>query len=319
MVNETDSVKHIFPYDRIDKGSTVVLYCAGKVGQDYLLQIQYDDYCNVMCIVDQRYESIQSFCGVEVVSPDWLMQTDGGGYDYVVIATSYHTDAVLRSLLSMLIPEKKIISSFQYGRQQGLSALGEDVAVRLIFHVLGKRRFSYIDVGANDPYMYSNTGLFYLEGCRGINVEPNPDMYKVLLRGRPEDINLNFGVGVKRDVLPYYMFKSHGANTFSETNAQKWESKHNERPEILRIPVVPLNEIIEAHANSVWPDFLQIDVEGWDYDILESCDFSRNTPIVICCECEEDGVMKMDSLLDQKGFRPVHRTTNNSVYLRKDT
>ena len=53
----------------------------------------------------------------------------------------------------------------------------------------------YIDVGANDPIKGSVTNALYLKGWSGINIEPLPKKYDLLVKKRPRDINLNIGVG----------------------------------------------------------------------------------------------------------------------------
>ena len=55
----------------------------------------------------------------------------------------------------------------------------------------------YIDVGANDPIIYSTTKSFYDKGWNGINIEPLPDKYKLLTIFRKRDINLQIGIGNK--------------------------------------------------------------------------------------------------------------------------
>jgi len=52
----------------------------------------------------------------------------------------------------------------------------------------------YVDIGANDPWTYSVTKLFYELGWNGINIEPLPDMYDKLCEDRPFDTNLNIGI-----------------------------------------------------------------------------------------------------------------------------
>ena len=59
----------------------------------------------------------------------------------------------------------------------------------------------YIDVGANDPELFSVTKLFYDMGWKGINIEPLPDMYYKLCCARSRDITLNMAAGDKLDVL----------------------------------------------------------------------------------------------------------------------
>ena len=69
----------------------------------------------------------------------------------------------------------------------------EDLILFCIFYDV-KNGF-YIDVGANDPNHISVTKAFYLRGWNGINLEPLPDKYELLLKERKRDLNLQIGVG----------------------------------------------------------------------------------------------------------------------------
>lgn len=73
---------------------------------------------------------------------------------------------------------------------------GEDT---LIFNMLTKvlkiSKPSYIDIGAHHPYEISNTAIFYEHGCRGVNIEANPVLFKRFPVERPEDINICCGLG----------------------------------------------------------------------------------------------------------------------------
>ena len=70
----------IFPYEKIQKDSRVVLYGAGKVGQSFVLQLQNSKYCTLSGVVDKRYAELHN-----VLPPDALKVLD---YDYIVIALS---------------------------------------------------------------------------------------------------------------------------------------------------------------------------------------------------------------------------------------
>lgn len=53
---------------------------------------------------------------------------------------------------------------------------------------MGIKKPSYIDIGAHHPYEISNTAIFYMNGCRGVNVEANPNLIDEFYKERPDDI-----------------------------------------------------------------------------------------------------------------------------------
>jgi FkbM family methyltransferase len=100
---------------------------------------------------------------------------------------------------------------------------GEDQIVLGIFNLLGIDRPSYIDIGAHHPWVISNTALLYELGCRGVNIEPNPDLIPAFRKHRPADTNLNIGVADKEGQLRFYRFgKTSGRNTFSAAAAAEF-------------------------------------------------------------------------------------------------
>lgn len=70
---------------------------------------------------------------------------------------------------------------------------------------MGIKKPSYIDIGAHHPYEISNTAIFYMNGCRGVNVEANPNLIDEFYKERPDDINICCGVGNHPGKMPFYM------------------------------------------------------------------------------------------------------------------
>lgn len=151
------------------------------------------------------------------------------------------------------------------------SQSGEDLIIDFFFTARQIDKPSYIDIGAYHPYKISNTALFYEKGARGISIEPNPDGFEKFTKYRSEDTNLNIGIGNEESVLSYYSMNSPTLNTFSEEEAKRYEEQNSARIEkIIEVEVKTLTSILEKYNKGIFPDFLSLDVEGWDYQILES-------------------------------------------------
>lgn len=164
---------------------------------------------------------------------------------------------------------------------------GDDLVIINIFHNIGVKRPSYIDIGAHHPLNISNTPLLYNLGCRGINVEPNPNLIEKFFELRPEDCNLNVGVAGSPGELTFYMIDDFsGRNTFDKATAENFVSSHPEFSILSEIPiqVMTVNQIVETHAGGVFPDFMSIDVEGLDISVVQSMDCSKSKPKLICIE-----------------------------------
>ncbi len=155
----------------------------------------------------------------------------------------------------------------------------------------------YVDVGAHHPKRFSNTFLFYRRGWSGINIDAMPGSMRLFTRWRPRDINLEIGVAQTSGNLDYYVFNEPALNGFSANLAKKRDADNSpysiER--IIKINVLPLKVILERHLPDCKIDFLSIDVEGFDLDVLKSNDWSRFRPTFVLVEMLESSLHEIDS------------------------
>lgn len=198
---------------------------------------------------------------------------------------------------------------------------GDDIVIRCIFDSLGIDNPSYLDIGAHHPTNISNTKLFYDTGSRGINVEANPYLFQQFMIERPEDINLNFGVGKESGFLDFYMVDEYsGRNSFDHATVEAFIAEHPEF-KIHEIRTLPVMTVAQVLSNRTIPDFLTIDVEGLDYEILKSIDFKRYPFKVICVEVGgSDKINYADAvslLLENNGYFSLIRCGANLIFVAK--
>lgn len=207
------------------------------------------------------------------------------------------------------------------------SQCGEDLILRYLFDLLGIARPSYIDIGAHHPWHYNNTYLFYRQGARGVNVEPDPSLHAALLRERPHDINLNIGIGPHEAELDFFVMSERALNTFSADEARKYVEENDQSiVQTRRVKVQTFAQTVDTHMAHA-PDLVSLDVEGLDLDILRSIDFSRYRPQVVCVEtlgyAEGDGSglksTDIPALMLQNEYRPYADTYINSIYVAADS
>jgi FkbM family methyltransferase len=143
----------------------------------------------------------------------------------------------------------------------------------------------YVDVGANDPDKSTVTKYFYLAGWRGINIEPIPELVEKLNKSRPEDTNKGVAISDRPGTLTFYKgVKASGLSTLSPKIAASHRAKGFEFTKI-KIPVTTLNAVLDEHAKDK-PEitFLNVDVEGFEKQVLSGIDFKRYQPRVIMAE-----------------------------------
>src|SRR5574341_650341 len=163
---------------------------------------------------------------------------------------------------------------------------GEDRILYSFFDILNKKNGFYVDVGAHHPKKFSNTYLFYLQGWRGINVDANADVLPLFREIRPNDINISIGVGEKAEKLTFYVFNEPALNTFDAIVALSAANTSSHKIIDERVvEVIPLSQILDIYLPKGQEiDFLSIDVEGRDLDVLKSNDWSRYSPLCILAE-----------------------------------
>jgi FkbM family methyltransferase len=162
---------------------------------------------------------------------------------------------------------------------------GEDMIARFVFDALKVARPSYLDIGAHHPTYLNNTCAFYEAGSQGVNIEPDPDLFARFARERPRDVNLNIGVGPERGELEFFVMSARTLNTFSAEEAHAATTRGRARIERrLKLPVRPVGDVLVEQFAQAAPDFLSLDVEGLDLQILQAWDFRRWRPKLVCVE-----------------------------------
>ncbi len=194
---------------------------------------------------------------------------------------------------------------------------GDDIVIRAIFHNLGIGTPSYLDLGAHHPERISNTKLFYDTGSRGINVEANPVLYKLFLKHRPQDINLNVGVGIKSGFQDFYMIdEESGRNSFVKEVAEGFVMDYPQFSitEVKELPIFTIDQILKHRLT---PDFLTIDIEGMDYEVLQSINYCLHPFKVICVELQPYSEKDIRSLMTGVGYDPIIRCGSNLIFVDK--
>jgi FkbM family methyltransferase len=156
----------------------------------------------------------------------------------------------------------------------------EDVMLERVFK--GRTNGFYIDVGAADPVVDSVTKWFYENGWSGVNIEPNPHFYERLLADRPRDINLDLALDEREDEKLFHVFEKIGNSTFDESVRNEITTKGFEsRPKMVQVTTLSLVCRNYAHRQI---DFLKVDCEGWERQVLQGGDWMQYRPTVVLVE-----------------------------------
>jgi FkbM family methyltransferase len=187
------------------------------------------------------------------------------------------------------------------------SQLGEDC---LLWHHFCQRLHGfYVDVGCHDPYRYSNTYLLHRAlGWRGINIDADPRAIEKFRRARPQDVSIHVGGGTKRGTSEFHLFEDGAVSTFDAAVASQ-NTVGFRLKESVMVPTCPLSEILDqALPAGTGIDYLNVDCEGLDLDVLASNDWQKYRPEMVSVEIhgldlEEPLANPTVRLLKDKGYR----------------
>ena len=196
----------------------------------------------------------------------------------------------------------RIALKFDRHAELSWSQEGEDGILSRFFEGKKSRGF-YIDVGAHSPSRFSNTKRFYDAGWHGINIDAMPGSMKPFRKARRRDINLEVGIGASRCTKEIFVFNEPAINSFSKDLSLLRDQNYDDFSLIGAEPVdvYPLSEILTKHLVGGAPiDFMSIDVEGYDFEVLKSNDWKLFRPHLVLVEME--GVLFEDVPISDVGM-----------------
>jgi FkbM family methyltransferase len=196
----------------------------------------------------------------------------------------------------------------------------EDVVLHRTF--AGQPTGFYVDIGANDPYHCSITRHFSGLGWRGINVEPGLSAFGRLMAARPRDINLNIGISNQEGTLCFY--EAPATTTFS-TFSSDFVGRLRQIGIVFeerRVPVLTLAQLCAKYVDNTI-DFMSIDVEAHEYEVIQGGDWRRWRPRVVVVEdgfCAEGcrSHLKWETLLTDADYHFALFDGINRFYVREE-
>jgi len=148
------------------------------------------------------------------------------------------------------------------------SQFNEDLIIDLLFELKRKR--------------------FYDKGWSGINIEPGKESFEKLCLSRPRDVNLNIGVGVARGTSTFYhIVENSQLSSFDKKLATVTAEKLDMTMEETQIEVWRLVDIFEQYIEDKYVDFMSVDAEGLDLEVLQSNDWGRFRPAIVMVEIDK--------------------------------
>ena len=170
------------------------------------------------------------------------------------------------------------------------SLTGIDLIVDYMFK--NKNGF-FIDVGCNHPVYNNNTYKLYKRGWNGINIDIDKKSIDLFNIFRKKDLNLNIAISSSENTKEFINFHEKSPinrlkNMDDDLNSFKFES-------VKKINSSTLNSVID---NSIYNkkkiDFVSIDVEGHELEVIKGFDLEKYKPSVIIIEYLDLKIEKLE-------------------------
>ncbi len=305
------------------------IFGAGKYGKEcYDLYHQKIDFVG---FIDNSVEKEGTyFCGLRVISYNNFKFVFNKESERIIIASSYCSEIYNQLLgdgkecyVDKVYKAGEIVLFENYWDKKILSTCGEELWLKAYFATYPKDYVgTYVDVGAFHPFYASNSQWAYERGWRGINIDANIDCIKLFDKFRPEDKNINCGISDSEGEKEFYIYKNAAdMNTFDKNVFSDMDDLEIE--EIRKVKVKTLNKILEENGvKSI--DFLDIDVEGLDEEIVMSFDWKKYSPQCVLIEIlhkhsiEEILDTKIHRKMVSEGYRLSNYAILTAMYVKND-
>jgi len=231
----------------------------------------------------------------------------------------------LAKSISFFLPIKgQRIAGSLYGylkrASKSYSLYGEDLVLGHFFDSIGVKKGVYVDIGAFHPKWISNTYLFSKKKWKGTVVDLEERKLKTFRYFRRNCLTICAALVPEKNIgnVEYYAFNRLLSewDTISNEEAEMRREKSKTSYEKLTVLTITINEVMartEEYTGSI-VDYLNIDIEGMDEQILKSLDFDRYK--VKCIQFENNiffkGSRELQRILLQAGY--VHYSSMGGTH-----
>ena len=219
---------------------------------------------------------------------------------------------------------------------QGISCnyYGQHLQDKFLNNVIFKNKQNgvFIELGANDGKFLSNTFFFERNlNWTGLCVEPHPDIFKKLIKNRLNSKCLNLAVGLIDDVLTFKkIVETEDTNlkelpscwsgilaNYSDAHSYRvdeWIKQFNAKFELIPVLVKNINDVLNEVIDKDI-DFLSMDIEGYELELLKSINWSKYNIKVILVE-NNDNLVDFRNYMSTVNYKLLTRIGFDDLYIK---
>ena len=194
------------------------------------------------------------------------------------------------SFFKKLLLNLNLIHKKKNSKKNYFSFSGVDVIIENIFR--DKNKGFYVDVGCQHPIKNNNTYLLHQKGWKGINIDLDKDNINLFNIARPLDDNIN--IAVSNNVGEADLFFYHKKSPINTIDKKTSEFQNANVSEIRKVKTNTLTNIINSSKYNNKIDFLSVDVEGHEMQVLDGFNFNVYKPDVIVIEYLDLSTKKLE-------------------------
>lgn len=199
----------------------------------------------------------------------------------------------------------------------------EQTVIENYFNTKGIKKGFLVDIGANDGQTFSNSLALIQSGWKAILFEPNPDAYDKLndLHASNPDVTcLEMAIGTTEGYIQLLCNSPHIENdcgllsSLVENETEKWRDVGIN----FKAVNVEVNRWSDIMYDEKFVDFITIDAEGMDYDIMSQINLKKLGVRCLCIEWNsvESERLRMTDYAQLHGMREIFRNAENLIFVR---
>jgi FkbM family methyltransferase len=179
-----------------------------------------------------------------------------------------------------------------------------------------KKNGVFLELGAMDGVIYSNTKFFEdTLGWSGVLIEPHPQMFRTLQQNRPNSKCYNCAISSRSGTVDM-VINPHvpAVSTIDYTTSEQFMNVWHKNSYKVTVQTNTLSAVLK-HAGVDHIDFFSLDVEGHEYDVLQSMDWSIPVHVLLVETLGLPNDDKVRKLLSENGFVYDGKCAHNEVWV----
>jgi FkbM family methyltransferase len=203
------------------------------------------------------------------------------------------------------IPELQFLAYIFANRPRSSAQILQDLWV--CFELGEARDRFFVEFGATNGLTNSNTALLEtVYGWRGILAEPNPAWHAELRHNRRAAIDHRCVAARTGDTIDFLVVEEPELSTIASYAAHDHFAEIRLRAPQISVETVALNDLLADHAAPSTIDYMSIDTEGSEWEILSTFDFDRWSVRLFSIEHNHtEREPQIDQLMARHGYRRV--------------